>query len=313
MLATKELLLLLNACGLSPNAQVTTLSGVELITFEAPALTDEQASILSDHSLLYWLFEIREDNSLLPVLSPRQALLGEDLPYIQKYKGKTNERFTEMLINMALYSSAYYREKEISLLDPMCGRGTSLFLAANRGYSATGADASRAEIAECSRFFKRYLEYHRIKHKQDKHARTHQKTNIPMESFDFALPFGENGQRGKLTLGVADTRMAHGLGKHAHHILVADLPYGVQHAPSGKGGLQALIEETASAWREALKPGGAAAIAFNTNTLKSDCVKAAFEKAGFEIAAGEPYEGLAHWVEQAVTRDIVVAIAPKNK
>ena len=49
-LAEKELLLLLQACGLAPNAQWMTLSGVELITFEADALTQEQADILSDHS-----------------------------------------------------------------------------------------------------------------------------------------------------------------------------------------------------------------------------------------------------------------------
>ncbi|MBE5766042.1 MAG: hypothetical protein E7335_02530 [Clostridiales bacterium] len=311
-LAEKELLLLLKAGGLTPNAQWMTISGVELITFEADALTAEQADILSDHSLLYWLFEIRSDNSLMPVLSQKQALLGEDLPYIQKYKGKTNERFTQMLINMALYSSSCFREEGLKMLDPMCGRGTSLFLAANRGVTPTGADASRSEIAECSRFFKRYLEYHRIKHKQNKHARTHKGVNIPMETFDFAMPFGENGSRGEIALATVDARNVHGLGKGAYHILVADLPYGVQHAPSGKGGLAALMEETAEAYRAALKPGGAAALAFNVNTLKRIQVTEALEKAGFEIAEGEIYDGMAHWVEQAVTRDVVVGIVPEK-
>lgn len=159
VLAQKELQLLLSACGIDPVVYPLSLSGMEVIAFESPPLTAGQAAIVADHSLLYWLFEVREDQSLLPVLSHRQELLGADLPYIQKYKGKTNERFTELLINMALYSSAYATEKAVRLLDPMCGRGTTLFLALNRGMLPTGADADRGEVQECARFFQRYLEY----------------------------------------------------------------------------------------------------------------------------------------------------------
>ena len=232
VLAQKELQLLLSACGIDPVVYPLSLSGMEVIAFESPPLTAGQAAIVADHSLLYWLFEVREDQSLLPVLSHRQELLGADLPYIQKYKGKTNERFTELLINMALYSSAYATEKAVRLLDPMCGRGTTLFLALNRGMLPTGADADRGEVQECARFFQRYLEYHRIKHKHQKHARTYKGANIPMESFAFSLP--DSGE-GELSLAVADARQAAGLSRRRYHILVADLPYGVQHAPSGEG------------------------------------------------------------------------------
>ena len=231
VLAQKELQLLLSACGIDPVVYPLSLSGMEVIAFESPPLTAGQAAIVADHSLLYWLFEVREDQSLLPVLSHRQELLGADLPYIQKYKGKTNERFTELLINMALYSSAYATEKAVRLLDPMCGRGTTLFLALNRGMLPTGADADRGEVQECARFFQRYLEYHRIKHKHQKHARTYKGANIPMESFAFSLP--DSGE-GELSLAVADARQAAGLSRRRYHILVADLPYGVQHAPSWK-------------------------------------------------------------------------------
>ena len=306
VLAQKELQLLLSACGIDPVVYPLSLSGMEVIAFESPPLTAGQAAIVADHSLLYWLFEVREDQSLLPVLSHRQELLGADLPYIQKYKGKTNERFTELLINMALYSSAYATEKAVRLLDPMCGRGTTLFLALNRGMLPTGADADRGEVQECARFFQRYLEYHRIKHKHQKHARTYRGANIPMESFSFSIPGGE----GALSLAVADARQSAGLSRARHHILVADLPYGVQHAPSGKGSLQALMEDVSSEWFAALEPGGALALAFNRNTLRRDAVISALMRAGFRMAEGDCYEGLEHWVEQAVTRDLLVAVVP---
>ena len=60
-----------------------------------------------------------------------------------------------------------------------------------------------------------------------------------MESFSFSIPGGE----GALSLAVADAHQSAGLSRARHHILVADLPYGVQHAPSGKGSLQALMEQ----------------------------------------------------------------------
>ena len=50
------------------------------------------------------------------------------------------------------------------LLDHMCGRGTALFVALNRGWDVVGSDIDRAALREAEQFFKRYLEYHRFKH-----------------------------------------------------------------------------------------------------------------------------------------------------
>ena len=59
------------------------------------------------------------------------------------------------------------------------------------------------------------------------------------------------------------------LKKRPADLLVCDLPYGVQHAPqNGKKAesFPKLLERILPAWRWALKPGGAAAISFNTLT-----------------------------------------------
>ena len=89
-----------------------------------------------------------------------------------------------------------------------------------------------------------------------------------------------------------------------------DLPYGVQHAPSGKEDISALLKSVCGEWFAALERGGALALAFNRNTLRRDAAISALTCAGFRIAEGPCYEGLEHWVEQAVTRDLIVAVVP---
>ena len=78
-----------------------------------------------------------------------------------KYKGKTNEAFTRLLINYALCAGDFAGnfDQPLRLLDPMCGRGTALFEGLNRGYHAYGADVDRNGLEEGRRFLKRYLEY----------------------------------------------------------------------------------------------------------------------------------------------------------
>ena len=94
-------------------------------------------------------------------------------------------------------------------------------------------------------------------------------------------------------------------GNRAFHIIVCDLPYGVQHASHG-GSLEQLLANVLPAWREALMPGGAIAVSFNAQTLKTEKVQELMEQAGLEPLCDGPYQNFAHWVEQAVTRDIAV-------
>ena len=51
------------------------------------------------------------------------------------------------------------------------------------------------------------------------------------------------------------------------------------------------------------------ALAFHVNTLPADRVRGLMEEAGLEDMRGEGYDGLAHFVEQAITRDLAVARA----
>ncbi len=216
---------------------------------------------------------------------------------------------------MAHCSSAFFNQKEpIYLLDPMCGRGTALFEALNRGWNAAGVDIQGTDVEEGGKFFKKYLEYHRMKHTVTQKSMTAcGKEAAVIKTYEFArdaVSF-KHGDTRTLSLAALDGgRIASLWPKPTFHLLTADLPYGVQHAPGGAKmpSLQQMLINVLPAWRDALLPGGAMALAFNTNTLKTEFVCKAMAAAGLKVMDETAYHGLAHWVEQAITRDIAVAV-----
>lgn len=273
-------------------------------------LSDNCIFALQGHSLLYGLFENREDGALMPLCGREKPLLGEDLPGILKYKGKTNEMFTQLLVNVALYSASIKNpQQQIKLLDPMCGRATTLFVGANRGWSCTGADLDKADLKEAEQFFKRYLEYHRYKHSIERTSLTVQgrkPANCVQFTFADTPEHFKQKQTASVRLVNADATVTREtFGQKAFHMIVCDLPYGVQHASHG-GSLEQLLAKVLPGWREALMPGGTIAVSFNAQTLKTAAVHECMEKAGLEPLTEGHYQNFSHWVEQAVTRDIAV-------
>ena len=311
-LAECEFQLMLNVH--APEGRIAHLSALDLpgLEIELPgAMDDALLRAVKSHSLMYALFEIRPDGAYLPVAGRAGALLGADLPGILKYKGKTNELFLQLLINVALYASGFVHRSEgaLELIDPMCGRATSLFVAANRGWNATGTDVDRAGLSEAEKFLKRYFEYHRMKHSYSRQSRTTPGgKGVQVSQFGFAADAEayRAGDLRTLRLACADAGRAREIfGKEKFHLLVCDLPYGVQHA-STDGGAEKLLARALPAWREALKKGGVAALSFNAQTLPRRRVQEIMESAGLEVCRGGAFDGFAHWVEQAVTRDIAV-------
>ena len=305
-LAEGELRLMLDV--LLPEAEISAIEVQNLpaLQIDAPAALDGKVlSALRAHSLLYALFEQRSDGALLPVAGRAEARVGADLPGILKYKGKTNEMFLQLLINAALWSGGFAHRagERLELLDPMCGRGTSLFVAANRGWNATGTDVDKRDLGEAERFLKHYFEFHRMKHSLNRESRTVRGGSVPVTRFEFGAR--EDGGS-SLRLAAADAaRVRETFGKEQFHMIVCDLPYGVQHGSVG-GKPEELLRRALPAWREALKKGGTVAVSFNAQTLRREKVLRAMEEAGFEAKRGGAHEGFSHWVEQAVTRDIAV-------
>ena len=317
-LAAAELEMML--AQLAPGAEIAADErlGMPALDLHVDAALDAAAiEALRRHSLLYGLFE-DQGGLLLPVAGRGEAAVGRDLPAILKYKGKTNELFLQMLVNVALYAGAFWRQNgPLAMLDPMCGRATGLFVAANYGWDTVGADVDRGDLKEAEQFFRRYLEYHRCKHTVTRLSRTLKQGGSAAECrFEYAA--NARDPRRSLSLLCLDaTRSAGALGRNAFHVIACDLPYGVRHDARLSGGsgakgnwLEALLERALPEWRAALKPGGAMALSFNAQNLKLERLRDLMARAGLEVLAGGVYDGLTHWVEQAITRDIAICRKP---
>ncbi|MBN1776905.1 MAG: hypothetical protein JW811_02180 [Clostridiales bacterium] len=302
---------------LAPEAAVTQvkLAGTRFIIIETEPIDERGWSILSGHSGVSFA-AVKDGDWLKPLQSHQSAYLSADLPQVLKYKGKTNVDFTLMMIHCAKAASAFALDGEpMTVADPLCGRGTTLFCALQEGGSAVGVEVNRKAVHEADTYFNRYLQYHRYKHKR--------------ETFSATLPEGGHaeeiryrlantpkafkaGDTRSLRLFLGDAALADRMaGADSCHLIVSDLPYGVQHAARDKRGiapLERLMEECFPAFCRTLKTGGATAVAFNTYTLKRDVVCAAMEHAGLKPMTEPPFNDFSHWVEQAVNRDAVIAV-----
>ena len=301
-----------------------TIAGIPYVTFAAEApLSPADLARLSRLSFLYALFveEGREDAPrLLPVALPDTAYLPPEVSRILKYTGKTNELFTRLMINIALNSGAYADEPLPRLLDPVAGRGTTLFEALVWGCSAAGIEIGDKAVGDTAAYFKRFLETEKYKHTFHKERVSGENRSFTAVMHTFALaPSKEDwsgGNTRQLRLVAGNSRYADAFfRKNTFHALVGDLPYGVQHGNVTRENQSSLTRNPRElltaclpAWRKVLKPGAALVLAWNTLVLPRAEMAALLADQGFEVKAGGPYDRFSHRVDQAIRRDIITAV-----
>ena len=310
-LSRYELVAMLRALSLDCEVTAETLGGADFLTFECRPLTAEELTRLSGHSSVVFMAE-KENGLLRPLVFSKGNYLDEDLPEILKYKGKTSASFTRMMINIAhSLSSFFLSAAPLTLLDPVCGKGTACFCALQAGMNAVGVDQDPKAVREAEDFFGKYLEYHLLKHNVRSWSETAGKTSLPVKEFTFSDTREHYQQKDTrfLRLASGDTVLAQALCRRRPvHLLIADLPYGVQHAPQfGRKpeSFEALLSRAFPSWKKALLPGGVAAVSFNTLTLPTKKVLALARTSGFVPFEGGLFDNLRHEVEQAVVRDVV--------
>ena len=309
-----ELLSMLRALSLDCEVTVESLGGADFLTFECRPLSAGELSWLSAHSSVVFMAE-KENGFLRPLEHAGRDYLEEDLPEILKYKGKTSASFTRMMINMALSLSPFAQEDgPLTLLDPVCGKGTACFCALQSGMNAVGLDLDQKALHEAADFFGRYLKFHLLKHSVRSFSETAGKSSVPVKEFTFSDTKEHYQQKDTrfLRLAAGDTSLAPALCRRRPvHLLVADLPYGVQHAPQfGRKpeSFSALLSRALPSWKKALLPGGVAAVSFNTLTFPTQQVLDIARASGFTPCEGGIFASLRHEVEQAVVRDVLFMI-----
>jgi len=296
----------------------TRIGGVPYVSFTADELSDRDTAYLANLSSMYALFRA-EGELLRPVELRPLDRFDDDLLTILKYQGKTNEQFTKLLLNVTLLSTAFagdLLDRRFSVVDPLCGRGTTLNQALMYGFDAAGLDLDQKDFEAYSSFIQTWLKRKRIKHSADVgRVRRERQFVARRMHVDIGPPKQE---RQRLDYVNADTTKALEFHKPGtFDVVVADAPYGVQHGSrTERTGLARspmdLLTAAAPVWAKLLRPGGALGISWNTHVARRADAAAVLADAGLEPLDDGPYREFTHRVDAAITRDILVARAPRS-
>jgi tRNA G10 N-methylase Trm11 len=218
---------------------------------------------------------------------------------------------------VTLASSAFAAElgtRRFSVLDPLCGRGTTLNQALLYGFDAAGVELDRKDFDAYAAFLQRWVKDKRLKHRaQLGHVKGHPRLAVDVGLDKESFKAGDALHVQVVNASTLETTAVYS--PRSFDLVVADAPYGVQHGATGARGELSrspldLVAEAAPVWRDALRAGGALGLAWNLRVARREEVADALARAGLEVCAGPAYEGFEHRVDQAIQRDVIVARKP---
>lgn len=253
---------------------------------------------------------------LEPLTLDEDLVYGTELVTTQRYRGKTNERLTRAMVNVAMATAGIdLRRPTGTLLDPLCGRGTTLNWALAYGLDAVGIDADRASVDQHAAFIETWAKRQRLPHKATRHrsGNAEQRWLSFRVAPDRATLKADRGQRLQtFNADGADTDLP--IRARSIDLIVGDLPYGIQH--QGSGGDRnpvdpvTLLERTLPAWRRWLRPGGAICLAWNLKQADRSAVSRCLVEASFEPVVAAGGYSMRHVVDATIDRDVIAAHRP---
>jgi hypothetical protein len=284
------------------------MGGQAYLKFEMPRTPDaDQARELGMLAMTGAFFTYCEQLAeypgpwLHPIDTYFQPRFPVNLVMTRRYRGKTNELFTHFLCNIARFSSEFARQPWATLrvFDPLAGGGTTLFMALVLGADVAGVDKSVKDIQSTVAFLKQYTK----------------EQGIACQMKEERLK--KLGKRWRFTLGQAKPKqcvLASGQtiksvelvsGFKKPHLVVADLPYGIQH----RGKLTDLLVGALPEWTSMLLPGGAMTLAWeSTRFPRRDMTTLIEAESPLTVLDESPYNMLAHRVDRVIKqRDVIVA------
>ena len=245
-----------------------------------------------------------------PLLRPMEPSFTPFVPLemaeIRRYKGKTNEVFTRVLLNIAIFAGGYRDQctRQLRVLDPLAGGGTTLFLALAAGYDAFGIEHQKQDVETTLVFIRQYLS----------------SINVPYNELDergrragrrYQFEIGREGMTRRLVLAHGDAceanlHMQEVPGGLQMHAIAGDLPYGIQHYSE----IADLLSKALPVWEDMLLPGGTVALAWNAARIeRAAMIELVEQHSQLRVRNDPPYTQLAHTVDRVIKmRDIVVAV-----
>lgn len=302
------------------SSQRLSIGGVDYLVVEtADPLSAPGLAVLSNLSSLHAAFELRDD-LLAPLPLRRRAVLDGDIVTIQRYSGKTNEALTHLLVNLALAESGAFGRllsgERITLLDPACGRGTTLNRAALYGMDAVGVELDQRDVEAYTVFLLTWLKDKRLKHKLEQ-AKLRKGRDNPAHRITVTYGEGKDRSAHRVIDVIHDdtTAARTHLRARCADLLVCDLPYGVQHGSEQGGGRLdrgpgGLLRAALPVWFDLMRPGAAMALSWNRKTLARAKLVELVERTGFELRAPADDDAFVHRVDRAILRDALIAARP---
>lgn len=286
--------------------QPVTLAGQAYVRFTLPTLPDamqryELGTLATLTAFYEWFDQIGEVTG--PLLRPLETgfvpALPAELVSARRYRGKTNELFTHFLCNLARFSSKFADQPwpALRLVDPLAGGGTTLFTGLMLGATVAGVEQNEQDVQSTVVFLRDFLRDARIA------------CQIKEERFK------KLGRRWVCALGKPPQTCILALGDTVHtadllpgfkpHLIVTDLPYGIQH----NGPLIELLTRSLPVWAKLLLPGGALVFSWDaTRFPRSEMIELVEQSSSFKVRNVPPYDHLGHRVDRVIKqREVLVA------
>ena len=289
----------------------------QLLRFPAWGPVDALAEVVGQLSASTALFRHCGPTPELvePVPIDEPLVYGSDLVTVQRYRGKTSERLTRAMLNIALAVAGTNPARPAgTVLDPMCGRGTTLNWALAYGLGAVGMDVDGASLDQHATFLETWAKRQRLPHKTTRfRSGNAERRSLTLEVAPDRRAFkAGDGQRVQTFRADAGDRKV-AIKRGSVDVVVTDLPYGVQHRGSAEGRADQpadtleLLARSLPTWHRWLRPGGAVCLAWNTKRAGRREVGRTLADAGFTPQTAVGGFSMRHTVDATIDRDVIVA------
>ena len=291
------------------NQQSISLAGQTYLSFDLDGEVDttsrQELAMLAMTGAAFVYHESIGDRAG-PFLEPLELgftpALPREIVETRRYRGKTNEMFTHFLCNVARHASGLATRPwpTLRVFDPLAGGGTTLLTALMLGASAAGVEQNDKDMASTATFLRQFLQDQRVSHqvKEERLKKIGQRW-----TFSIGKPAAQ-----QCLLARGDTVDSKVLLAGFHpHLIVTDLPYGIQH----QGRLEQLLADALPVWTALLPPSGALVYSWDATRFPREQMVEIAEQTGRLRVLGEgAYAQLGHPVDRVIKRREVLVATP---